>query len=74
MLIDANTLDSIDPEHCFSTTHEEICKLKYWDKNSIANSTNWTANSTTVLFQRRLQDMADPYVKRIRDYPCADAT
>eukprot|EP00931_Biecheleriopsis_adriatica_P054627 TRINITY_DN32158_c0_g1_i1.p1 TRINITY_DN32158_c0_g1~~TRINITY_DN32158_c0_g1_i1.p1 ORF type:complete len:980 (+),score=124.55 TRINITY_DN32158_c0_g1_i1:309-2942(+) len=30
-LVDANTMDSIDPERCFSPSTHDVCRLKYWE-------------------------------------------
>ncbi|CAE8595062.1 unnamed protein product [Polarella glacialis] len=30
-LIDANTMNTIDPTRCFSTSVSDICRLKYWE-------------------------------------------
>lgn len=46
-LVDANTMDAIDPAKCFLATDRDICKMRYWsapfDRKGSANHADWGA-------------------------------
>ncbi|CAE8705224.1 unnamed protein product, partial [Polarella glacialis] len=48
-LIDANTMNTIDPTRCFSTSVSDICRLKYWETPIRLNASSYFVDIKALL-------------------------